>query len=195
MAVLTKDEFYHNKLHLIKRIREGELLIHPTDTIYGIGCNAANKEAVKKLREIKQRPEEKPLSVIAPSKEWIRQNCMVDEEVESWLDKLPGPYTLILKLKNQDAVAENVTGGKESIGVRMPDHWFTQITEEIARPIITTSVNIRGQTFMTSLDDVDDSIRNRIPIILYEGEKHGTPSTIVNLSGEEIESVGYRKII
>ena len=76
MGILTKEEFEQNKVVLMEDIWQGKIFLHPTDTIYGIGCNALLLEAVKKVREIKQRYEA-PFSVIAPSREWIRENCVI----------------------------------------------------------------------------------------------------------------------
>ncbi|UCG94990.1 MAG: Sua5/YciO/YrdC/YwlC family protein, partial [archaeon] len=78
-------------------VLQGSVFIHPTDTIYGLGCDATRYNSVIRIRQIKQR-EQKPFSVIAPSKEWILENCVVGE---ADLTRLPGPYTLILKLKQK----------------------------------------------------------------------------------------------
>ncbi len=182
--VITKEEFQLKKHEILSKVEDGAIFIHPTDTIYGIGCDATNESAVKKVREAKQRYS-KPFSVIAPSKTWIRENCEVNPEVIKYLKKLPGPYTLILKLKKDNHIAKNVKGGLPTLGVRIPDHWSTKIAEELDKPIITTSANIVGKEFMTSLDNLDISIKNKIDFILYEGEKRGRPSTLIDLSQEE----------
>ncbi|MBW2989296.1 threonylcarbamoyl-AMP synthase [Candidatus Woesearchaeota archaeon] len=184
MKILNKDEIGINKEVILEVIENGTIFIHPTDTIYGIGCNAMDKGAVAKVRDIKGRPTS-PFSIIAPSKEWIRKNCVIKKKDEEWLEKLPGPYTLILKKK--DGVAENVAPGLDSIGIRMPDHWFSKIIEELGIPIITTSANKSGGNFMTSLDNLDDEIKPKIEFIAYEDEKHGKPSIMVDLTGEKAE--------
>ncbi|MBW2975302.1 threonylcarbamoyl-AMP synthase [Candidatus Woesearchaeota archaeon] len=182
MKILTKDEVNINKEVILEVMEHGAIFIHPTDTIYGIGCNATKEELVGEVRNIKGRADN-PFSVIAPSKEWIRENCLVNAEAEKWLDKLPGPYTLILKTKN--GVARNVAPGLDTLGVRIPDHWFSRIVEELNIPIITTSANKAGGDFMTSLDNLDDDIKPKIEFLIYEEEKHGRPSTMVDLTGEK----------
>jgi len=184
MKILTKDEINVNKEVILEVMENGAVFIHPTDTIYGIGCNANEEEFVNQVRAIKGRAEA-PFSVIAPSKDWIRRNCFVSEEAEKWLEKLPGPYTLILKAK--DSVAKNVAPGMETLGVRIPDHWFSKIVEELGLPVVTTSANRSGGDFMTSLDNLDDEIKPKIEFIIYEDEKHGRPSKIVDLTGEEVK--------
>ncbi len=184
MHTISKDEFNVEKEIFFTKIREGSLFIHPTDTIYGIGCDATNHDAVYKVRESKQRYES-PFSVIAPSKEWIRENCEVNERVEEWLGKLPGPYTLILKLKNKGAIAPNVNMNMSTIGVRIPDHWFSGIVSEIGVPTITTSANVTQQNFMTSEEDLDPSLISKIEFMVYEGDKKGRPSKLVDLTKDE----------
>ncbi len=179
MEMLTKTELELKFEEIAKKIEEGTIFIHPTDTIYGISCNALDEKAVKKIREIKERPET-PFSIWAPSIKWIKKNCLINKEVERWLDKLPGPYTLILKLKNKKTVAENVSFS-DSLGVRIPEHWFSNVVEALRFPIITTSVNKAGQQFMTCLENLDQEMKGKINFIVYEGEKKARPSKIVNL--------------
>lgn len=184
MDVLTKEEFLLRKREFLHLIREGALFIHPTDTIYGIGCDATNSEAVKAVRKVKNRWHN-PLSVIAPSKEWLRKNCELTAQGEEWLDRLPGPYTLILRLKNKEAVAESVNLASGTLGVRIPEHWFSGVAGEADVPIVTTSANIHGQQFMTSLDDLSPKITAKMSFAVYEGVKAGRPSKLVDLTSEE----------
>jgi len=187
MQTLSKEELHLRMDEIFEKIKEGKLFIHPTDTIYGLGCDATNSKAVDRIRQVKKRPKNSAVSVIAPSKEWIIENCHVNNEAEKWLKKLPGPYTLILKLKNKKAVADNVHPGLESVGVRMPDHWIMKFVEGIGVPIVTTSANVSGKSFMTSLEDLDNELSPWIDFTIYEGEKKGKPSTLIDLSKDKIE--------
>ena len=164
-------------------IQEGDIFIHPTDTIYGIGCLATDNKAVEKVRNIKNRLK-KPLSIIVPSKEWIYENCETTNRDKEWIEKLPGPYTLILNLKKSGCIASNVNLNMESLGVRLPDHWITELVEELNTPIITTSANVIGEDFMTSVDNLDREIASKMNFIIYEGEKTGRPSKIIHLNSE-----------
>lgn len=186
MRVLSKDEVHVGSESLRNEILGGAVFVHPTDTIYGLSCDATNDEAVKKIREIKSRFK-RPFSVIAPSKEWIRENCEVTNEAEEWLKKLPGPYTLILKLKNRYAVSKDANMGMETVGVRIPAHWFTEIVEWLGVPVISTSANKMDDDYMTSLEDLNPEIKTKVDFIIYEGEKKGRPSTLVHLEGEEVK--------
>jgi len=188
MRVLNKDEFKLEKEKLFEDIKEGAMFIYPTDTVYGIGCDATNFKAVKKIRETKERYI-RPFSVIAPSKEWIRENCIVDKKAEQWIEKLPGPYTLILKLKDKDVIAPNVNSDMDTLGVRIPKHWFTQELKKLDIPIVTTSANIIGEAFMTSMDDLNRTIKEKVDFIIYEGELKAKPSQIIDLTKEEAEII------
>lgn len=184
MRVLTKEEFWNEKEYFLLKIGQGAIFIYPTDTIYGIGCNAKDPVALKKLRKIKKR-EEMPFSVIAPDKEWIKKNCSIGYSDEMWLNKLPGPLTLIMKLKNKDAVNELVAPRMDTLGVRIPNHWISKFVKELERPIVTTSANVKRGNFMTSLDDLDMEIKEAVDFIIYEGKNEGTPSKIIDLSKGE----------
>ncbi|MBW2966779.1 threonylcarbamoyl-AMP synthase [Candidatus Woesearchaeota archaeon] len=183
MQVYTAAEAKLKRAEIESRIARGQIFIHPTDTIYGIGCNALQSKIVQKIRELKQRPET-PFSIMAPSIEWIKENCVVSKKTEKYIKELPGPVTLILKTKKQ-CVAPEVSPNSDTVGVRIPDHWFHDIIQELEVPIITTSANLVGKAFMTSLDNLDPEIQKGIDFIIYEGEKQGRPSKIINLTGEK----------
>ena len=180
MQIYNLDEFKLEREAILNEIVDGAVFIYPTDTIYGIGCDATNSDSVKKIRKLKARAEN-PFSVIAPSLEWVRENCIVTKDGEEWLDKLPGPYTLIFKLK-QDCVAKNVNPGLKTLGIRIPSHWIRNVAAEANVPIVTTSVNKSNEDYMTSLENLNPSIKKGIDFIIYEGEKEGKPSKIIDLT-------------
>jgi L-threonylcarbamoyladenylate synthase len=185
MIVLNLDEYNVHKKTIIKELNRS-VFVYPTDTIYGIGCNANDEKLVAKVRKIKNSTQ--PFSVIVPSKEWIYKNCVVSSEAEEWIRKLPGPYTLILKLKNPKALAKNVYNNSDmTVGVRMPNHWFLGVAYDMNTPIVTTSANVSGQNFMTSLEDLDIKIRTNMDYVFYDGPKRGVPSTIIHLEGDQVK--------
>ncbi len=180
MNILSRQEFEKQKEEFFEQIMNGAVFIYPTDTVYGIGCNAQDKKAVAKIRKIKRR-KDTPFSVIAPSKEWVKSNCVVDGKASQWIAQLPGPLTVILN-RNKGCVAENVAPNMKTLGVRIPQHWFVKHMEDLDVPIVTTSVNKHGQEYMTSLDNLDDEIMKKVAFIIYEGEKNGKPSKLVDVS-------------
>jgi len=156
----------------------GKIFIYPTDTIYGIGCDATNSKLVRKIRELKKR-ENKPFSVIAPSKKWIYDNCVLTGEGRSWMKKLPGPYTLVLKMKKK-CVSDEVA--KEKIGVRIPANEFTKKVSSFGKPFVTTSVNISGEPSLKNPNKLKNSISKGVDYLVDAGTIRGKPSTVVDLS-------------
>lgn len=181
---ITKEQLLKEERKYLSLIKKGAVFVYPTDTIYGIGCNAQVSSSVRKIRDLKGRPTS-PFSIIAPSTMWIRQNCVITKGAEKWLAKLPGPYTLILPLKDKSCVAKEVTGGQPTLGVRIPDHWISKLVATLGVPIVTTSVNKTGMQYMTSLEDMDNRIKVNVDFIVDEGSKKGKPSTIVQLIQEK----------
>ena len=181
MRILNSDELKIEKNKIIESIVDGAVFIYPTDTIYGIGCNAQISKSVKKVRRLKGRAAN-PFSVIAPSVDWIKENCLIAEEAEERIDKLPGPYTLILKLKNPKCVAKEINPGLQTLGVRIPSHWISKLVAEAGVPVVTTSVNRSNEDYMTSIEDLDSAVKKGVDFALYEGAKEGRPSRIVDLT-------------
>jgi len=169
---------------IIKAIKSGKILIYPTDTIYGIGCDATNYSAVRKIREIKNRFD-KPLSVIAPSKQWIYDNFEFNNK--AYIQKLPGPFTFILQIKNK-VVADNVSNGN-TLGVRIPGNDFVKIIQKSKLPFITTSVNETGETSMTSIENASSKLLDKVDIVIDAGDLINNPSVIIDLTSQ------YPKII
>ncbi len=183
--VITKDEFILNKQEYLQAIRDGAVFVYPTDTIYGIGCNACKEGAVERIRELKNRSVA-PFSIIPPSQDWIHKHLEILPTAQEWLAKLPGPYTLILPQK-ESILARSVTLANPDLGVRIPDHWIVGIVQEIGVPIITTSVNKAGDSFMTKIGDIDPDIKAGVDFIIDEGPKKARPSQIVFLNKESID--------
>ncbi len=177
MKIIDREYIDSNKEEILNAIKEGKIFIYPTDTIYGLGTNALLDNSVKKIREIKRR-DEKPFSVIAPSKEWILENCKL--KIETLEKYLPGPYTLIAESQERN-LAPSVNPTNTTVGVRVPQHWFTEVVNEAGVPFVTTSVNISGDKFMERLEDVPEEILDQVDYVVYEGEKRGEPSIKVNL--------------
>ncbi len=193
MQIVSKEELENSRRRYI-RLMKSKVFIYPTDSIYGIGCDATNDSLVAKIRKLKKSTLQ-PFSVIAPSKEWVYQNCVVEEKHKHYVESLgkkidiagkKNCFTLILKLKNKNAVARNVNQGTDTIGIRIPEHWISDVVKELGFPIVTTSANPTGENFMTSIEDLNDGIKEGVDFILYEGEKHGSPSTIIHYYDDDV---------
>ena len=167
-------------MNLKQEILLGKIFIYPTDTIYGIGCNALDEKAVEKIRNIKQR-DNKPFSIIAPSFEWINQNCIVDVNFKKYF---PGHYTIILKKKNPKFLFW--VSNTNSLGIRIPNNDFCKKIQKAEVPFITTSVNLSGEKPIIKISEIPKQILNRIDFVVNKGELNGRPSTLV-VNGKEIK--------
>jgi L-threonylcarbamoyladenylate synthase len=183
MRVINKDEL-DQEPKLLAELKSS-VFIYPTDTIYGIGCDANRPDLVAKIREMKKNID-LPFSIIIPNKNMIFEYCETDDKTSEWVDKLPGPYTIIMRVKKQ-FFAPNVNPKDNTVGVRIPNHWFYNYIKKMKVPIVTTSANVKGDDFMTSLENLNPDIQKKVDFIVYDGPIQGRPSTIVNLAKDEVE--------
>jgi len=176
---------YDNAIRLSKaRLEIGELIAYPTDTIYGIGCDALNSHAVKKIMHIKKREGQKPLSALFGNWEQARKYVHIDDFVLKNLKKLtPGPYTFLLELKTQIPVTSDSV-----LGCRIPDNEFCKrVCTEFENPIVTTSANISGGKSPSSVAEMEPAILKSVDLIIDEGPtvfKEG--STIIDVQNRKI---------
>ncbi|MEM4245503.1 MAG: L-threonylcarbamoyladenylate synthase [Candidatus Nanoarchaeia archaeon] len=165
---------------LVKYIREGKIIVYPTDTVYGIGCDAKNSASIQKIREIKNRTD-KPFSIIAPSKKWVYENFEISNK--NYIEKLPGPYTYILKTKKEGIVSRHASNGI-TIGVRIPDHKITRYIQKANTPFITTSVNLAGEEPVNDIRKIPRRIERHVDLIIDDGPLSNHVSVLIDLTGE-----------
>lgn len=176
MRVVREDVELQGRFFLPKISKS--IFIHPTDTVYGIGCDATNKLLVMKLRLIKKWHTQ-PFTVIAPSKEWVLENLEVPE---SALKHFPGAVTIIAKLKNPRCVCEDVHLGKNVLGVRIPNHWISNVVSKMGKPVVSSCANKHSEDLMTSLENADPELIKASEVILHEGPKEGKPSVFIDFT-------------
>ncbi len=182
MRIIPKEDFVKDLMSYADMLHEGTVFIYPTDTLYGIGCDARRPGLIQRIRNIKINHRQ-AMSVIAPSKKWIKDNLVYKKEFDKWLDKLPGPYTLIMEVKNPECVyLSEVNPHGNTLGVRIPDHWIAKTVNKLGFPIITTSLNIHGKATCKSLDHVHHNIKVMTDLAIDEGVIDGKPSTLVDLT-------------
>ena len=182
MRKLTLWGAFQKKQYIVNEIIAGRIFIYPTDTVYGIGCNAYTEKAVEKIFEIKKRKTNKPVSVIAPSFGWIEQNCIMDPKVRGYL---PGPYTVILE-KKPGCKLPSIVSNINKIGVRIPNHKFTNFISQANVPFVTTSANISGEKIPTSVYQIPEEIWDAVDYILDDGKLSFKPSTVIDLTTDEV---------
>lgn len=170
------------KIEIARNImKNGSIIVYPTDTVYGIGANIFDEKALLKVFSVKKRPKNKPLSICLSRVEDIEMVAHMDDETEKIIRKiLPGPFTLILKKKN--SVSPLLTAGSDRIGIRIPD---SKVCTDLSRdfPITSTSANISGYDVPESPEEVLKQLGSSVDMIVDAGIcKHGIHSTVVDMT-------------
>ena len=164
-------------------IKRGEIVIFPTETVYAIGTNCLDEETIKKLYKIKQRPLDKPTSLLVSDMEMVKNLARDITEKEYKLMKtfFPGPLTIILKKK--DIVPNILTGNTNTIGIRMPENEIARKLIEYANvPIAAPSANIANKPSGTNIENIINDFKETVDYYIDGGEsKIGLGSTIVKI--------------
>ncbi|HEY9245275.1 MAG TPA: L-threonylcarbamoyladenylate synthase [Candidatus Methanoperedens sp.] len=169
-------------------LKNGGIVIYPTETVYGIGANIFSEKAVKKVFAAKKRAASKPVSVAVCSFNMMDGLVYISDEEKRFIRKfMPGPVTILLRKK--ETVPDMLTSGQDMVGIRYPDHRIALKLIELAGiPITSTSANISGETPPGSVDD----LRIMGDYVLDFGECRGEPSTVVDIVNRKILRKGAR---
>lgn len=162
-------------------IKDGGVIAYPTETLYGLGADALNEEAVKKIFEAKGRPDNKPLTVITASKDISDYVKEVPEIAEKLIDEFwPGPLTLVLKKK--DIIPHITSAHLDTIGIRMTSNEIARKLVELSDTIITaTSANISGGPSHDDIDGCIEDLYGKVDYIIGEDKRNiGIESTILD---------------
>lgn len=187
-------------------LKKGNLVIFPTETVYGIGASALDEKAAKKIFIAKGRPNDNPLIVHVSSIQMINDICYDINNIEQKIIDtfFPGPITLILKRKN--IIPDYVTASLDTVGIRMPENKIAQKLIELANiPVAAPSANISGKPSGTLIDDIIDEFDTKVDYIIDGGiSKIGVESTVVKvidnvvnilrpgkISPEDFEKAGF----
>ncbi len=170
-------------------IRDGELVVYPTETVYGLGADALDTEAIESVFGAKDRPRDDPVSLAVPSVDVALEYVAADPSERSFMEQfLPGPVTVVLE--KREVVPAVLTGGQDRVGVRVPDHEIALGLLERAAPITATSANVSGNLSVTALDELDPAMAAAAAVLLDGGETPGTGSTVVDVSAGTIHRRG-----
>ena len=184
---MNENEINENEIKKMAEIlRKGETVIFPTETVYGLGANALDGEAAKKIYKAKGRPSDNPLIVHIAHKEEIENITEnVTEKAKMVIDKFwPGPITVILKKK--DIIPSVTSGGLDTVAVRMPSNKIANALIDAAGiPIAAPSANISGRPSPTRAEHVYNEMNGRVSGIIMGGDcNFGLESTVVDFTGE-----------
>lgn len=167
-------------------ILSGGVMVYPTDTIYGLGCDVFSKEAIKRISTIKKRDPNKPFSFVCSDISQISQFAFVSNWAYRLINRImPGPYTVILEAR-KTSIPKKMIGKRNTVGVRIPDHPICRsLVEIIGHPIISTSVNLTGSEPLTDPVMLPESFEKYIDVVISVGPLVSDPSTVVDLTGDE----------
>jgi len=170
-------------------IREGKLIVYPTETVYGLGADALDRAAVEAVFNAKGRDRENPVSMAVPSVEAaLEYTAPTARERRFMHEFLPGPVTVIVE--RTGAVPDVLTAGRERVGVRVPDHAVAVSLLEAVAPVTATSANVSGRPSARTVADLDRDIREAAAVVLDDGETPGGGSTVVDVTAGEIHRRG-----
>lgn len=169
----------------INILKEGGVIIYPTDTVYGIGCDIFNKQALDRVKEIKSNPDIKLLSFICPDLKDIAKYAKVSDYAYKTMKRLlPGPYTFILPAAKN--VPKKLWGKRKTVGIRIPDHPVAlKIVEGLGNPIVSTSTTTRKGELILDPLEIKSVFNFQVDLMLASGNLSGKPSSVIDLSGEE----------
>jgi L-threonylcarbamoyladenylate synthase len=171
-----------------KVIAEGGLVAFPTETVYGLGANALDPDAVKSVYEAKGRPSDNPMIVhISRASDIGQLTRMLSPDIVNVIDNFwPGPLTIVVKRKPN--VPLTTTGGLETVGVRLPDNKIARdLIEASGVPIAAPSANLSGKPSPTKVEHVIEDLDGKVDIILKGDDcRVGIESTVLDMSGDEL---------
>ena len=172
-------------IEAVKTLRNGGFIIYPTDTLYGLGCDATNTESVGKLFDIKKRDRNKPISIILPSLELVNQYAHTTELAKEIFQNSTEPTTVVLESKGN--LPKILTAHDNSIAVRIPQQSFSlDLAKNFKLPITATSANISGEKFISFEKMIEDFPEIDLVIRDMDIEKNTNPSTIVDARSEKL---------
>ncbi len=170
-------------------IKHGGVVVFPTETVYGIGTNGLNENAIKKIFKIKNRPLNKPISLLVSNIEMINDYTtnITDLEYKIIKNFFPGPLTIVLKKKN--IIPNILTSQGDTVGIRVPDSEIARkIIDLVGVPIATSSANISGNTSEIDVQSVIDDLGEKVDCYIDGGKsKIGMGSTVIEVVNSEIQ--------
>ncbi len=186
--VLSIDPEHLKGRHLrraVEVLAGGGVIIYPTDTIYGLGCDITHKSGVERIRRIKGRDARKPMSFVCADLNDIARYARVSNYAYRILRRLlPGPYTFVLPATKE--TPRLLRSRQKTVGIRIPDHPVTAaIVKELGQPILSTSANRSEQDAITDPWQLEEELGHDVDLILECGQLPVLPSSVVSLVGDE----------
>ena len=172
---------------VVECLKKGGVIIYPTDTTYGIGCDIYNRKAIKKIFQIKQRDQRKPFSFICNDLAEISTYAQVSNFAFKILKRhLPGAYTFVLDATK--IVPESLSTKQKTVGIRMPENAICQaIVAELGNPLVTTSANTSGEDTPQDPRDIQENMGQLVDFVIDGGISMDEASTVISLINDKTD--------
>ena len=171
---------------IVKAVHEGKLVAFPTETVYGLGIEFNNLQALENLMEAKNRDYSKAITLMVSKKEDIEKYAYVNDNAKKIINAfMPGMITLVFHKK--ESVNDLMTHGKKTIGIRIPDSSFVLELLEKAGPMLVTSANLSNHPNTTTTKEVLEQLDGRIDLVVDGNTSSSLASSVVDVSDEEIK--------
>lgn len=186
-----KNVIENNELdEVVDIIKRDGIVVFPTETVYGIGGNALSESVIKKIYNIKKRPQEKALNILVKNKEEIEKYAYISNELEEKIidNFMPGPITIILK-KRKSQISDLLTANNDTIGIRISDNNIVKrILEKCNLPIAAPSANVSGKPSSIRLEEIKPDFDNKVEAFIDGGVcSENIPSTIVKVVDGQVK--------
>ena len=178
--------------HIVRALRNGAVVIYPTDTVYGMGCDIHNARAVERVARIKGiKPAKNDFSFICYDLSHIADYARVSNQAFKLMKRvLPGPFTFILEASGN--VPKLLNTNKKTVGIRVPDHAIPrQMVQELGNPIITTSIRDQDEVIEYSTDPelIFEKFQHQVDIVIDGGYGGNVASTIVDATDDDFSVI------
>ena len=173
-------------------LRSGGIILYPTDTIWGIGCDATNEKAVERIFQLKKRPPQRSMIIlVADEKDILKYTAAVDLQAFDYLQQVKNPTTMIFE--HAIGLAENLLPEDGSIGIRLVKEEFCRhLLKRFKKPIVSTSANISGQPAPAYYDDISNEIISGVDYVVHyrrDDRTAASPSSVVRWKNGKIEII------
>ena len=185
-------DFQHDIDSCLSTLKNGGVILYPTDTVWGLGCDATNEEAVRKIYSIKQRADEKALIIlVADEREVLQYVAAADLSLFDYLGQINNPTTVIYE--GAIGLADNLVGRDGSIAIRIcRDEFCRHLIRRFRKPIVSTSANISGEIAAGTFKAVQDEIKAQADYVVMYRQDDNTialPSSIIRWNNGDVEFI------
>ncbi|MBT9587212.1 threonylcarbamoyl-AMP synthase [bacterium] len=186
MLVLSCDpsERWKNVARAAEALKKGGVIVYPTDTVYGMGCDLLNKRAIERIYQYKKMPRQKPLSFICSDMTQVSEYAQVSNSAFKLMKRLlPGPFTFILQASRQ--VPKVMVSKQHTVGIRVPAHDVClELVTTLGNPLVNTSASVSLEEIESNPESIQEEF-HLVDLMLTDGMLQSDVSTIIDFTGDE----------